>query len=689
MGNVHEVTAPNNVALLLWRLRGSEEIGRGFEYQVELLYESEEADIDANDMLGKPLAIKVASPDHGDRHFHGLICRFELLRWSRPYYIYRATIRPWFWFLKHTADCRIFQNKTIQDILTDVLKTKNGFSDFRFSLTGTYQTREYCVQYRETDFDFVSRLLEEEGIYYFYEHTASNHTMVLCDAASAHAAIASGTTAIPYKSVGDENNEDERLSTWQSAEEVWTTKYTVRSYNFEQPSANLEARTQISRTHALSSYEFYDYPDNYLVATHGTHYSKVWAESLQARQLLAYGEGSSQRIAAGMKFTLEEHPQASQNAEYLIVSTKIEVQSGEAMGPNAEINNSFQVSLTAIKADKQYRSLRVVPKPVIAGPQTAKVVGKTGEEIWTDQYGRVKVQFPWDRVGQNDESSSCWLRVAQIWAGKNWGGIDIPRIGQEVLVQFMEGDPDRPIVVGRVYNAEQMPPYALPDNATQSGVKTRSSKEGTAENFNELRFEDKKDQEQVYFHAEKNFDRVVENNDTLKVGFEKKDKGDQTIEVFNNRTLKVGAQDCEAGDETTEIWNNRTLKVGTQAQDGKGSQTTEIHQDDTTTIKKGNQTLTIQTGNRDVTVSQGNDSLTIGQGNLTIKLNSGTCSIDAATKIELKVGSSTIVIEPAAITIKSADVKIEGTGTFDAKSPASSVSGDGNLTLKGGVVQIN
>jgi type VI secretion system secreted protein VgrG len=356
-----------------------------------------------------------------------------------------------------------------------------------------------------------------------------------------------------------------------------------------------------------------------------------------------------------------------------------------------------------------YAPAEKTPRPRIPGPQTAVVVGPAGEEIFTDKYSRVKVQFPWDRDGKNDAASSCWVRVGTLWAGTQWGAIHIPRIGQEVIVAFEDGDPDRPIIVGSVYNADNMPPYTLPDNRTQSGVKSRSSLKGTAENFNELRFEDKKDSEEIYFHAEKNFNRVVENNDTLKVGFLKKDKGDRTVEVFNNESISIGGGKGEAADgsQTVDIFNNQKLTVGSGKGNAKdGSQTITVYKNRTTLIEtgdetltvdkgkrteevEGNDTLTVRTGNRAVTIKTGNDDLTVSSGNLTIKVSAGTASVEAAQKIELKCGGSTITMEPAKITIKSPMVTVQGDAKVDVKSPMTTVTGDGVLTLKGGVVLIN
>jgi type VI secretion system secreted protein VgrG len=312
------------------------------------------------------------------------------------------------------------------------------------------------------------------------------------------------------------------------------------------------------------------------------------------------------------------------------------------------------------------------------------VVGKSGEEIWTDKYGRIKVQFHWDRYGKNDENSSCWVRVAQVWAGKQWGAMFIPRVGQEVLVDFLEGDPDRPIVTGGVYNADQMPPYALPENQTQSGLKTRSTKAGDEKSFNELRFEDKKGAEQIYFHAEKDFERVVENNDSLKVGFEKKDKGDQSIAVFNNRTLSVGDDAASDGSETVTIKKNRTATL----KEGDESLTVKMG-DRTVKLDQGNDSLTLAQGNRTVKLDGGNDSLTLTQGNRTVKLTAGKCTIEAGQGITLKVGANSIEITQQGITIKGLQTQVQGTAQLTLSGPMTTVKGDGMLTLQGGLVKIN
>jgi type VI secretion system secreted protein VgrG len=365
-----------------------------------------------------------------------------------------------------------------------------------------------------------------------------------------------------------------------------------------------------------------------------------------------------------------------------------------------------------------FRPARITPKATVQGPQTAVVVGPSDHEIYTDEYGRVKVQFFWDRLGANDENSSCWIRVGQSWAGKTWGMIFIPRIGQEVIVDFLEGDPDQPIITGSVYNADQMPPYPLAASMTQSGLKTHSAKEGTNDNFNELRFEDKKGGEEIFLHAERDFTREVENDDVLTVGLEKgsdgnlkigvagKATGNQTVTVFNNQILtvgkKVGSTAPTDGSQTIEIWKNQTLAIGKgEANSGDGSQMTTIFKDQTITIGNnlslkigdaksadGSQTIEIWKG-RTVTLKTGDEKLTVTKGNQTVKISGGTSSLEAMQSITLKVGDNSIKIAPDGITIKGTLVTIQAQAAFKAKAPMCDVLADGILTLKGGLLKLN
>jgi len=405
-----------------------------------------------------------------------------------------------------------------------------------------------------------------------------------------------------------------------------------------------------------------------------------------AAAVLLEGESTCRQLVAGGKFNLTRHFDG--NGAYVLTQVDHVADAGDTYttgNPAASYTNTFE----CIPAALPYRPERTIPRPRIDGTQPATVVGNKGDEIFTDKYGRIKVQFPWDRQGKKDANSSCWIRVATPWAGKQWGIIHIPRVGQEVVVVFEEGDPDRPIVVGSVYNADDMPPYTLNQNMTQSGYLSRSTLKGSSANFNQLRFEDKKDSEEVYFHAEKDFNRYVENNDTLKVGFDKKDKGDRTIQVFNNESLSVGAGKTDAADgsQSISVFNNQTLNIGDPAASG-GSQTITIYKDRTATLQTGNDTLTIQQGNRNVTLNMGNDSLTIQMGNQTTQVSLGSSSTEAMQSITLKVGANSITIDQTGITLQGIMVNIQGQAQTQVSAPMVQISGDAMTQISGGITMI-
>lgn len=682
------ITTPLGDDMLLLRsMRGVERMGSLGEFELELLSESDTIAID--DILGLAVTVTLGRESESPRHFNGYVTRFALTGAAGRFFTYRATMRPWLWFLTRTTNCRVFQHMTVPDIVKKIFQD-HALPDYRTSLSATYEPRDYCVQYDETDFDFVGRLLEEEGIYYFFTHTDTRHTLVLADSYSAHDPVP-GTSTLQYRPGHDYRRDEAIVTSWQMAREMTSGAAALTDYNFETPHTSLLVVNTHPQPPNHGNLEVFAYPGNHMTTSLGGTRVRTRLESMQARYEHAEADTLSTTVHPGGLITLADHPRADQNREYLVIETHYSLSAGD-YGHGGGETESYKSSFAAVPSSVAWRSPRVTPKPVMRGPQTAKVVGKSGEDLWVDQYGRVKVQFHWDRVGQSDENSSCWVRVAQSIAGKQWGALFLPRIGQEVVVSFLDGDPDRPLVTGGVYNADCMPPYTLPDDQTKSTLKTRSSKEGTAENFNEIRFEDKKDAEEVYVHAEKDMNRVVENNDTLKVGFEKKDKGDQTVEIFNNQTLKIGTSEAETGDQTVEIFrnqmltigNNQTVKVGKSGADA-GDQTVEIFHDQT--LKVGNdRTVTIEndetsTIKNNQTVDVKNDqSVTVGN----------TCVIEAQTSIELKVGGSSIKIESGKITIKTTQLAIEGSGQVEVKSGGTmDIKASGPLTVKGAIVQIN
>ena len=699
------VTSPLGPDVLLFRrMAASEHVGRLSVFNLELL--SEDHEIKLEDALGKNVTVRMELPqDGGTRYFNGLVSQFSYAGSSGNYAAYRAQLRPWLWFLTRTADSRIFQEKKVPDIIDQVFR-EHGFTDFEQRLSGTYRVWEYCVQYRETDFNFVSRLMEQEGIYYYFLHEDGKHTLVMSDSVSSHDRV-SGYEQVPYFPPDQAGiRERDHISQWSVYQDVQAGAYTLTDYDFERPKAELTAKLSNPKKHTHADMEVYDYPGEYVVKGDGDNYSRIRLEELHSQYERVEGGGDAGGLSTGSLFKLSGYPREDQNREYLLLSTAIDLQS-DAYESNSGDSGGlhFGCSFTALDGQTPYRAPRVTPKPAVQGPQTAMVVGKAGEEIWTDKHGRVKVQFHWDREGKNDENSSCWIRVSHPWAGKNWGAIAIPRIGQEVIVDFLEGDPDRPIITGRVYNGEATPPYSLPDNQTQSGVKSRSSKGGTGENFNEIRLEDKKGEEEIYVHAEKDMNRVVENNDTLKVGFEKQDAGNQSIEIFNDRTENVGKNESitigenrtenVGNDESITIGNNRTESVGKDESITIGENRTEnVGKDETITIADNrsenvgkDETISIgenrtESVGKKESVSIGDErSHSVGKDD---KLNVGKrLLVQAGDEIVFQTGSATITMKKNGdITIDGKNVNIKGSGKINAKASS-------NIIMKGSKILQN
>lgn len=564
-------------ALLFRRMTATEEMSRCFEYQVDL--RSEDRAVASDDLLGKHVAIRLRLKDKDERFFNGIVTRFAQVGTEGRLARYEMTLRPWLWLLTRTADCKIFQQQTVPEILEDVFK-KHGFTDFEVKLTGDYPTLDYCVQYRETDFNFVSRLMEQEGIYYYFKHEKDKHILVLCDDYTAHEAFP-GYEEIPLATSKDDSpTEQDRFFDWSVEREIQPGAYALNDFDFEKPRADLQVRSTVSRPHRAAEFEVYDYPGVYTESKNGDHYVRRRIEELQSQYELSSGSCNARGMTAGYLFTLTESPIEAQNREYLVLTATHSLTSNlYESGGSGE--TEYSSTIVALDSRTPFRPARITPKPLIRGPQTATVVGKSGEDIWTDPYARVKLQFPWDRYGKSDESSSCWVRVATVWAGTNWGGIHIPRIGQEVVVEHLEGDPDRPIVTGRVYNADCMPPYDLPANQTQSGLKSRSSKEGTGDNYNEIRFEDKKGEELLTVHAERNRSITVENDDTESVG------NNQTVSVGNDRTETVGANETiSVGEDRTEtVGANEDVTIGVNQSEKVGAdKTVDVGANMSTTI---------------------------------------------------------------------------------------------------------
>ena len=584
------VTTPlGKDALLLVGFAGNESISQLFSFQLDLLAENE-TEVPFDTLLGQKITVDLVLPDGKKRYLSGICNRVGQGEQDRIFTAYRMEIVPQLWLLTRKAQSRIFQRLTVPDILKKVLE---GL-EVTYEIQGTFHPRDYCVQYRETDFNFASRLMEEEGIYYFFKHTANGHTMVVANTPQSHTDV-SGQSRVVYEGVLGGKRDDDRVYDWEKFQEMRSGKHTLWDHCFELPHKHLEADKTILPdvaagrvTHKLevggnTRLEIYDYPGEYAQRFDGVdrgggdqsgELQKIFQDNKRTvgirmeeeavPGLVIRGNSNCRHFVAGHKFTLERHFNA--DGQYLLTGVTHTVRyTGDYrsnQGPAFSYHNTF----TCIPVALPFRPLRTTPKPVVQGTQTAVVVGPAGEEIFTDKYSRVKVQFHWDREGKNDANSSCWVRVGTLWAGKQWGVIHIPRIGQEVIVAFEEGDPDRPIIVGSVYNADMMPPYKLPDNKTQSGVKSRSSMRGGPANFNEIRFEDKKGEEEVYMHAERDLKTKVEHDEEREVDHDRTTTigNDDTLSVGSNRKATVGANDDETvgAKQTVNIGASRSTTIG-------------------------------------------------------------------------------------------------------------------------------
>ena len=651
--------------LLLTDFSGEEAISAPFSYTLELL--SEHGSVGGRTLLRSPVTVTVDLAGGGQRVVHGLVRRFvQLGRRDTNLYSYRAEIAPWLWFLSLSSECRIFQDMSVLDIVEQVFKD-HGFSDFAIRCTRSYPKREFCVQYRETHLNFVSRLLEDEGIFYFFEHSQDKHTLVLADSNSAIKPCPDQGSARVAAQEGEWQHEDV-VTDFEREDAVHTGKITLRDYDYLQPTLQLE-----SSISGDGKSEAYDYPGHYTKPDEGDRYARVRLEEQETWLQLSHGTSNCRAFCSGVRFDLREHHRGDTNQTYTLASVQHSAHMGGYRPGEAdafEYHNAF----VALPHSAPFRPPSTARKPVIRGCQTALVVGPSGEEIWTDKYGRVKIQFHWDRVGKKDENSSCWVRVASVWAGKGWGHVQIPRIGQEVVVDFLEGDPDHPIITGRVYNADQMPPYALPGAQTQSGVKSRSSKGGSGETFNEIRLEDKKDSEQIVIHAEKDLQVEVENDETRQVDH------DRTTTIKNNDTHIV----TEGDDAHTVKQGKQTVVIET------GNQEVTLKQgDQKVTLDQGNQNVTLSQGNQEIDVKMGNRTVKVDMGNVSTKASLGQIAHEAMQGIEIKVGQNSITVDQTGVTIKGMMITIEGQVQTEVKGLMTNINGTAMLQVKGGITMIN
>jgi type VI secretion system secreted protein VgrG len=627
--------------VLLKSLQGEEQISGLFHYTLELV--SEDDQLNFSSIVGQSVTVTFALPGGDSQYVNGVVGKFVQAGRTERLTTYFADLYPWLWLLTLHADCRIFQNKSTPDILKAVFSDL-GFSDYKDALTRSYSSREYCVQYQESTFAFVSRLMEEEGIFYFFEHESSKHTLVLADDSDAFGSCPGLKKATIRQST----------PSWEAADaiidcalehQVTVGQYKSGDYNFQTPATDL----LVTASGSDPRWSVYEYPGGYSKKDDGETQASRRLASYEVPGKLLRGSSTCRAFHAGCKFTLADHYRQEVNGDYVLRSIYHSAN-------QSEYTNTFE----AFPGDVCFCPPRITPEPRVNGPQTALVVGKAGEEIWTDQYGRIKVKFHWDQASGQDENSSCWIRVSQPWAGKQWGGLFLPRIGQEVIVNFLDGNPDRPIVTGSVYNAQEITPYALPDEQTKSTIKSNSSKGGNG--FNEIRFEDKAGSEEIFIQAQK----------------------DMNISVLN--------------DQTSTIKQSRT--------------TTIQEKDETLTVDKGNRLINVNTGNethavkgkRDLTITGAETHTNTADftqnvsGNFTLKV-SGNLTIQASGSVEIKAGTSLAAEAGTSLSNKAGTSLTNKAGTslsneadisLTSKANASqTVESSGIVEVKGSLVKIN
>lgn len=673
--------------LLITSFSGREEMSRLFNFQLELI--SQQQNIKPNQIVGKPVTVSVETGAHEGnlRHFHGYVNRFVAGTWDRHQKVrtYRAEVVPWLWFLTRNANCLIFQNKTVPDIIQEIFK-RRGFTDFEMNVdSGAHPAWDYCVQYRETDFNFVSRLMEQEGIFYFFRHTEGKHTLVISDQVSSY--VTCRPAELNFLGSTSESSQFDQIDEWEHQFQFRTGKWAQRDYDFTKPTANMDTKGAISHSFGEEpKFEIYDYPEEYPVhdkmvpvkSSYGTEMTKRREEEEETPQDTVFSTSRVGQLAPGYKFSIGQHIyQEEVGKSYVATSVEHSIFEPAAYSTGATYGaQSYSNRFSCIPATKPFRPARITPKPVVQGTQTAIVVGPSGEEIYTDEYGRVKVQFHWDREGKNDQNSSVFIRVAQVWAGKRWGATFIPRLGQEVVVSFLEGDPNRPLIIGSVYNGDQRPPYlgnGLDSKHSNdkhiSGIKSNSTMGG--DGFNEFRFDDNAGKEEIFIHAQKDLDTRVRN--------------DNNERIFGNRNQIIGWEKDgqKGGDWKTKVYGHRhqhTKKNHVELVEGNyqlavsgdegGNLDLSVDKDRRESIN-GNTHLTVGM-NQNEKVGQ-NLSLTVGENHQT---KAGMkFAVDAGQEVHIKAGM-TLVIEAGA------QVSIKGPGGFIDIGPA-------GVTIQGTMVMIN
>ena len=689
--------------LHIMQFQGEEAVSKLFQFSLVLA--SESSDITFDDVVGKN-AVLTLSGEFGKRHFHGIISRFQQKEQARRFTVYHATLVPRVWRLNLRHDCRIFQppNQRIletssNDSKSILYQVVNKFKvEYKVHLQGNKPSakRIYCVQYREADWAFVSRLLEEEGFFYFFEHQEKKHVLHIGNDYQCHPELPGNSATVPFHTQGGgQTPGTEHIYALSYMERIRSGHVVVTDYNFEKPSLSLQSKPgkKADKDHDL---EVYDPVGLFEVPETGKSLAEVRLKQHQAGREELEGQSDCIRFTSGHVFTLDKHPRKELNKnKFMLTSVSHfgqkhqDLESG-AVSQRIRYHNSFR----CIRRKTPFVPHQLTPKPRVQGPQTAVVVGPSSEEIYTDKHGRVKVQFHWDRLGKNDENSSCWIRVSQLWAGQSWGAMWIPRIGHEVIVDFLEGDPDRPIITGRVYHAQNPPPYTLPAEKTKSTIKSNSSKGGGGSN--EIRFEDKKGSEEIYTHAQKDQNEKVENNmstsvgndQSISVGHDRKvtTENDETITITKGkrvRTVKVGTDEVkvETAKRTVTVKSDSTLNVTSGARlvkvDTKGY-TLDVKNGHTIKVATGGSATTVSAGDHTVTISAGSSTISASKGltlttpktltaigNVEAKVSGDKVSITGKTEVTIGVGNSSITLNAQGVSIGGAKISSTAVGVHE------------------------
>jgi type VI secretion system secreted protein VgrG len=673
MANEAEFTSPLGPKELLFRrLHGREELGRLPEYRLELLRPSKKAAVTAAELLGKKAGVKIQLNDGTFREINGIVTRFEKGGKTGRYEIYHIDLSPWLFHLTLGSDCRVFQDKTAVQIIETIFGEYSSSTRIEKKTSGSYTARPYTVQYRESDFNFVSRLMEEEGMYYYFKHERGQHTLVLCDGPTGHSAMPGGSLSFAIDPDNPEKREDTVLH-WRRSFSLQPLKYAQTDFAAEAPTTNLLASaTRTDDYPAPNDLEVFDYPGDHDDSTMGTNTgtkktegdrtAKLRVNEWNSKHIIAAGLTEYRPLAVGSTFTFKEHADAG---DYLVTSSIFDMEFSGYEANDDQVDTQYTCRFDAVPKSVTFQPERQTLPPMVNGPQTATVVGPSGDEIHTDKYGRVKVQFHWDRVGTKNEHSSLFVRVSQPWAGKGFGFIALPRIGDEVVVDFLEGNPDRPLITGRVYNGDNMPPYELPAHATVSGVKTQSSKGGSLSTFNELRFDDMKGSEYIWFQAEKDYHQLVKHDafESIQNDLFKEITKNAAHKVGENMSLQVGkvAKVAITEDTHLKIGGDLNTKVtGAVSVDSTGKMA----------IKSAAAVAMTAGAGMDLKATA---ALNIGAG-ATLHLKGLSVVIDGGPQLCIMAGGSFITLDSSGVTIQGAMTKINSGGAPGNANAAAAAS---------------